>query len=94
MAVIESMAMEVPVLATSVGGATEVVTPPENGLLLPPRQPDAWAEALEELVEHPARRESMGRAARSRVAEFLTVESYVERVLSGYREVLSPDGRA
>ena len=91
MAVIESMAMEVPVLATSVGGATEVVTPPDNGLLLPPRQPAAWAEALEGLVEQPQRRESMGKAARSRVAEFLTVESYVERVLSGYREVLSPE---
>ena len=89
MAVIESMAMEVPVVATSVGGATEVVTPPENGLLLPPRQPDRWAEAIGNLVEEPGLRASMGRAARQRVADFLTVESYVERILSGYRAVLS-----
>ena len=89
MAVIESMAMEVPVLATAVGGATEVVTPPRNGLLLPPRQPVEWAEAIEGLLERPQLRESIGEAARRRVAEFLTVESYVERVLTGYREVLA-----
>ena len=91
MAVIESMAMEVPVLATAVGGATEVVTPPRNGLLLPPRQPDEWAEAIRGLLERPQLRKSIGEAARRRVAEFLTVESYVERVVTGYREVLSTE---
>jgi glycosyltransferase involved in cell wall biosynthesis len=89
MVVIESMAMELPVIATEIGGATEVVTPPKDGLLLPPRQPDVWAEATERLVERPAERESMGRAARERVAEFLSVEMFVDRVLAGYREVLS-----
>jgi glycosyltransferase involved in cell wall biosynthesis len=90
MAVIESMAMEVPVVATAVGGAGEVVTPPENGLLLLPRRPDAWAEAIYDLVERPDLRTAIGRAARRRVAEFLTVESYVERVLAGYGDVLTP----
>jgi L-malate glycosyltransferase len=89
MVVIESMAMELPVIATEIGGATEVVTPPKDGLLLPPRQPDVWAEAIERLVERPAERESMGRAARERVAEFLSVEMFVDRVLADYREVLS-----
>jgi glycosyltransferase involved in cell wall biosynthesis len=94
MAVIESMAMEVPVVATAVGGATEVVTPPQNGLLLPPRQPAAWAQAIGELVERPELRESIGKAARQRVAEFLTVERYAARVLAGYHDVLSPRGEA
>jgi glycosyltransferase involved in cell wall biosynthesis len=89
MVVIESMAMELPVIATEIGGATEVVTPPTDGLLLPPRQPDVWAEAIDRLVERPADRESMGRAARRRVADFLSVPIFVERVLTGYGEVLS-----
>jgi glycosyltransferase involved in cell wall biosynthesis len=89
MVVIESMAMELPVIATEVGGATEVVTPAKDGLLLPPRQPDVWAEAIERLVERPAERVSMGRAARGRVADFLSVPIFVERVLAGYAEVLS-----
>jgi L-malate glycosyltransferase len=93
MAVIESMAMEVPVVATAVGGASEVVTPPENGLLLAPRQPKTWAEVIADLVEQPDIRASMGRAARRRVADFLTVERYVERVLAGYQEVISPKSR-
>jgi glycosyltransferase involved in cell wall biosynthesis len=88
MVVIESMAMELPVIATEIGGATEVVTPPKNGLLLPPRQPDVWAKAIADLAERPDERESIGRAARERVAEFLRVERFVERVLAGYREVL------
>jgi L-malate glycosyltransferase len=90
MVVIESMAMELPVIATEIGGASEVVTPPKDGLVLPPRQPDAWAEAVEGLVERPDERASMGRAARRRVAEFLNAELFVERVLAGYGEVLSP----
>jgi glycosyltransferase involved in cell wall biosynthesis len=89
MVVIESMAMELPVIATEIGGATEVVTPPKNGLLLPPRQPNVWAKAIADLAERPDERESIGRAARERVAEFLSVERFVERVLAGYREVLS-----
>jgi glycosyltransferase involved in cell wall biosynthesis len=88
MVVIESMAMELPVIATEIGGATEVVTPPKDGLLLPPRQPEAWARAIERLVERPDERASMGRAARRRVAEFLSVQMFVERVLGGYRKLL------
>jgi glycosyltransferase involved in cell wall biosynthesis len=65
------------------------VTPPKNGLLLPPRQPNVWAKAIADLAERPDERESIGRAARERVAEFLSVERFVERVLAGYREVLS-----
>jgi L-malate glycosyltransferase len=88
MVVIESMAMELPVIATEIGGATEVVTPPKDGLLLPPRQPDVWAEVIARLAERPAERASMGRAARRRVAQFLSVQMFVERVLDGYRELV------
>jgi glycosyltransferase involved in cell wall biosynthesis len=88
MVIIESMAMELPVIATEIGGPSEVVTPPKDGLLLPPRQPDVWAEVVARLVERPAERASMGRAARRRVAEFLSVQMFVERVLDGYRELL------
>jgi glycosyltransferase involved in cell wall biosynthesis len=88
MVVIESMAMELPVIATEIGGPTEIVTPPKDGLLLPPRQPEAWASAIERLVERPHERLSMGRAARRRVAEALSVQIFVERVLDGYGEVL------
>jgi L-malate glycosyltransferase len=88
MVVIESMAMELPVIATEIGGPTEILTPPKDGLLLPPRQPEAWARAIERLVERPDERASMGRAARRRVADFVSVQMFVERVLDGYRELL------
>src|SRR5205085_2569430 len=42
-AVVEAMAMEVPVLATDVGGPRELVREGQDGRLLPPRAPQAWA---------------------------------------------------
>ena len=53
--VVEGMAMGVAVVATESGGPAEIVHPGE-GLLLPPRRPDLWAEALLPLVADPGRR--------------------------------------
>ena len=41
--VIEAMAMRVPVIATNVGGPTEVIADRKNGMLLSPRAPENWA---------------------------------------------------
>ena len=60
MALIEAMATEVPVIATNVGGAGEIITDGRDGLLLPPRQPDRWVTAVERLVEQPELRRTLG----------------------------------
>jgi glycosyltransferase involved in cell wall biosynthesis len=44
--VVESLAVGTPVIATSVGGVPEVVRDGENGLLVPPREPDTLAAAV------------------------------------------------
>lgn len=85
---IEAMAMGVPVLATDVGGPPEIVEAGVDGLLLPPRQPERWAEALSELVDDPALRDRMGAAARERAKAFAT-EAHVDRVLELYRDLLA-----
>ena len=86
MCVIEAMAMELPVLATSVGGPREVITNGRDGLLLPPREPSTWAAAAGRLLRETGLRASLGRAARERVVEQMNTASYVERVLAGYAE--------
>jgi L-malate glycosyltransferase len=82
--VVEGMAMGVPVAATSVGGPAEIIRPGE-GLLLPPRDPGAWADALGPLVEDLPRREAMGARGRERAGRF-AVPQHVEAVLGAYAQ--------
>ena len=68
---LEAMAAGKPVVASSVGGLREVVVHGETGLLVPPGDPDALAEALKSLFEDPERARKMGEAGRARIrAEF------------------------
>jgi len=85
----EAMAMEVPVVATSVGGPAELVSHAREGLLLPPREPKRWADALEPLIEDPALRDEMGRAGRQRATAELGVDRHVDDVMSLYGEVMA-----
>jgi glycosyltransferase involved in cell wall biosynthesis len=88
LAIVEAMAMQVPVVATNVGGPVEVLRPPEDGLLLPPRSPEIWANSVEQLLRSPALRAEMGHKARERVAGKFNVERHVKEVLLAYEEAL------
>jgi glycosyltransferase involved in cell wall biosynthesis len=83
----EAMAMQRPVVATNVGGPPEILSHGSEGLLLPPRQPEAWARALDELIREPERRQRMGEAARRRVETAFDVERHVDVVVDVYRRV-------
>lgn len=68
---IEAMACGVPVIAADSGGMAEAVRDGVEGRVVAPRDSDAMASALEDLISDPAKRSSMGAAARARaVAEF------------------------
>lgn len=87
--VVEGMAMGVPVAATEAGGPAEIVRAGEGGLLLPPRRPDLWAEALLPLVADPRRRAELGIRGRRRAADF-GIEAHAEQALALYRELVAP----
>jgi glycosyltransferase involved in cell wall biosynthesis len=61
---LEAMACGVPVVACAGSGASEVVKPGRNGLLVPPGDVDALAGAMRSLLADPARCQAMGEAAR------------------------------
>jgi glycosyltransferase involved in cell wall biosynthesis len=85
-AVMEALALGVPVVATDVGGLPEAVTDGVDGRLVGPATPDRLAEALLELIQDPQRRAAMATAARVRGDAF-AVERSVRRMEAIYRTV-------
>jgi glycosyltransferase involved in cell wall biosynthesis len=75
---LEAMAHGLPVVATAVGGMSEQIAL-GTGLLVPPRDPAAFADALVELAASPERRAALGRAGRERVRRLFSMELMVER---------------
>jgi glycosyltransferase involved in cell wall biosynthesis len=93
-AVIEAMAMGTPVAATAVGGPAEILTHGRDGLLLPPRDPEAWARALAPLLADPDMRARMGRSGRERAVAAFGVDEHVARVTDVYRQLRETPGDA
>jgi len=87
-AVLEAMATGLPVVATAVGGTPEVVVDGVTGLLVPPRDPVALAQAIERLLADPELRHRMGQAGRERVEQHFSVEQMVRKTEALYEELL------
>ena len=85
--VVEALAVGVPVAATSAGGPREVLSDGVHGLLLPPRQPDAWVQALLPVLGDRVKLAEMSRLGRARAIAFGR-EAQADRVLSLYEDVL------
>jgi glycosyltransferase involved in cell wall biosynthesis len=88
-AALEAMARGRPVVATSVGGLAEVVTPGECGLLVPPDDADALAAALERLIGDPEFATRLGAAGARRVEERFVADSMIASYEILYREILA-----
>ncbi|SFB10833.1 glycosyltransferase [Azotobacter beijerinckii] len=84
---VEAMQAGLPVVATRVGGIPGVVDEGASGLLVPPGQPPALAEALLALQRDPARRQAMGRAGQRLAAANFGAERYVRDVDRLYRRL-------
>ena len=76
-AVLEAMAAGLPVVATAVGGTVELVVHDETGLLVPPGDAGAIADAVTALVSDPTYRASLGKRAHTRVMTHFTWERNV-----------------
>jgi glycosyltransferase involved in cell wall biosynthesis len=74
------------VVGTAAGGIPEAVEDGVTGRVVPPRQPDALAAALSEVLTDRARREAMGKAGRARFLERFTVDRMVDETLGVYAE--------
>ncbi|HEX3982352.1 MAG TPA: glycosyltransferase, partial [Acidisoma sp.] len=89
-AVIEAQAMERVVIAANHGGAAETVTQGETGILVPPGDAQALAEALAATLHaSEAERSAMGKRARASVLEHYTIGVLQGSTLGVYEEVLA-----
>lgn len=80
-AVVEAMAIGLPVVATAVNAVPDVVIPGETGLLVPPEQPASLAAALSYLLANPQEAARLGAAGRAGLGSHLTPEA-LGRVLT------------
>jgi len=86
---LESLACEVPVVASRVGGLPEVVDDGETGFLLPMGDVDGMAAAALKLLEDPARARRFGATARARALERFSQAKVVERYVAFYEATLA-----
>jgi glycosyltransferase involved in cell wall biosynthesis len=87
-AVLEAMAVGLPVVATSAGGTPDVVVQGVTGLLVPPGDHRSFAGALERLVRDSGLRQTMGEAGRRRVMDEFSAARMVQRTQALYAELL------
>jgi len=86
---LESMAAGVPVVAKRVGGNSEAVEEDVTGLIVPPRDPAALAQAICRLLENPHLASKFGQAGRQRVVERFSLERMVQETDSLYLKLLN-----
>jgi len=84
----EAMTMGRPLIASCIGGLTDIVVDGETGLLVSPGDPQELREAIQCLLDDPERRERMGNMAKQRVVEF-QAKSVVPRIEQVYQEILA-----
>jgi len=87
-ALLEAMALGLPVVASEAGGNPELVTSGETGLLVPPLDLKAWAVALDRVLGDGAFRSRIARAGRDLVRSGFTLERTAERTEAVYGEAV------
>jgi L-malate glycosyltransferase len=91
-AVIEAMAMGVPVVATSVGGPPEILQDGRQGYLVAPGQPRAWAQAICGIARRSDRGAELGLAGRRTVEEMFTSARHAQAMLALYERAVARAG--
>ncbi|HPX95945.1 MAG TPA: glycosyltransferase [Brevefilum fermentans] len=81
-AVLEAMSCGLPVVTSDCGGVREAVTDGEEGFVIPVRDPQSMAAALEILAHDPDLRRRMGQAGRARVIKDFHVQDHVDAFIS------------
>jgi glycosyltransferase involved in cell wall biosynthesis len=88
LALLEGMALGLPMIASRAGGNPDLIRSGETGLLVPPLDSRAWAAALERMLGDPALAARTGGAGRDLVRREHSLDRVVERTEAVYREAM------
>jgi glycosyltransferase involved in cell wall biosynthesis len=88
-AILDAMALRKPVVATRAGGIPEVVQDGVTGRVVPPRDPQALAQAVSQLLRYPEQGTRFGEAGRKRVEQHFTALQMATHTLQLYRRLLN-----
>jgi len=85
---LEASACSRPLIATDVPGCRDVIAYGINGLLVPPNDPQALADAIEKLLANPGLRDDMGKAGRKLALEKFSLDKIIDQTMDVYRKAL------
>jgi len=85
---LEAMACGLPVIATTVGGTPEIIKHMKNGVLVPPRNPEAMAETMAKLLSEERLGATIGEEARRIVEDRFTWEKNLHQLQDIYKKVI------
>ncbi|MBA3585933.1 MAG: glycosyltransferase [Gemmatimonadetes bacterium] len=92
LAVLEAMAAAKPVVATAVGGTDEAVTNGKSGLLVPPAEPSALADAIRTVLGDPTVARRLGEAGQARARREFSASRMIREVSGVYEDLLERVG--
>jgi len=86
--IIEAMSMQTPVIATNMGGPSEIITDGQDGILIEPNKPELLAQAILQILNNPDRRQNIGRAARKTIEERYDSKKIAKQIERLYETIL------
>jgi glycosyltransferase involved in cell wall biosynthesis len=87
-AIVEAMACGIPVITTNAGSIPEIITQHKNGIMIEPGNSHQLSSEIENLLNNPEKRRSLGKSARETVVSKYSWESTAKRYLSIYSDLL------
>ncbi len=81
---LEAGCASLPVVATKVGGIPEIILDDDHGILVPPRNPEALATAIESLMKDPSRAHELGARLHARVLHSFSLEKMMKKTINLY----------
>ncbi|OGZ53268.1 MAG: hypothetical protein A3B25_00135 [Candidatus Ryanbacteria bacterium RIFCSPLOWO2_01_FULL_48_26] len=86
--ILEAMAAGLPIVATRMGGIPEMITDGQDGLLVPPKNPKAIAQAIKSLIKNPELAKQLGQNARQAVQKF-SILGMLNETVNVYRSLIA-----
>jgi glycosyltransferase involved in cell wall biosynthesis len=83
----QALAMELPVVSTTVGSIPDVVIEGETGFVVPPRDARALADRTQVLLADPSLRARMGAKGRALVEQSYSIDKMLDRMETVYRRL-------